>query len=58
MTILIKQLSSAQAEALMTSKWWQSANAHSIVAFQISQSQLCCPLNVYRQSIRYSNGLY
>ncbi len=49
--IEIKQLSEQQAQALNASKWWRSANAHSIAAFQVAQQNPCCPLRVYQYAM-------
>lgn len=47
----IRQLSSDEAKELAITEWWKHSNPISISTFQLTQEFLCCPFELYKESL-------
>lgn len=45
------QLTKEQAIELAKTEWWKDVNFASVAAFQVTQNKLCCPIDVYKESL-------
>ncbi len=51
MTDKVTQLTKEQAITLAETHWWNDSTAVNIAAFQLSQSILCCPKEVFLSAL-------